>query len=201
MACSRNSCNSRNLCCTKNNVCEKTCIEVDKVFDVCMQQRSIPATLTVTFSAPPDGYTITSLINSAQGVISGLIITPIEGSQCSRVRYTLTVPIIILATNSAGAQITGTATMTITQDIMLRVPGDAVIAPEIKAIVSIEGALSQITSPTTVVTEACVTIITKVVADVILVIPSYGYPKLRSCQEFTEDVCPGVFARTTLFPS
>ncbi len=199
MACSRNSCSSR-LCNTRNNVCEKTCIEVDKVFDVCKQQRSVPFNLTVTFSAPPDGYTITSFLNSGQGVMTGLTITPVENSQFSRVRYTLSIPIIILATNSVGMQITGTATMIINQDLLLRVPSGAIVVPEIKTIVAVEGARSQITSPTTVVGEACVTIITKVVADVILVIPSYGYPRIRTCEEFNEDVCTAVFNRTTLFP-
>ncbi len=200
MACTKNLCNSRGLCCTKNNACERACIEVDKVFDVCMRQRSLPTTLTVTFSSPPEGYTVTSIMHSAQGVLSGLIITPLDNSECSRVRYTLTVPVIILATNSAGGQITGTATMVINQDLVLRVPSGALTVPEIKTIVSIEGINSEITSATIVETEACVTIITKVVADVILVIPTYGYPKIRSCQEYTEDVCSSVFERTTLFP-
>lgn len=39
MACNKKICDSPANCCTNNNVCERTCIEVDKVFDVCMQQK------------------------------------------------------------------------------------------------------------------------------------------------------------------
>lgn len=189
------------LCSTGSSACEKTCIEVEKVFDVCKQQRSIPTTLTVEFSDLPTGYTIRSLTNSAQGVLTNLTITPIADGKKSRVRYTLTIPITITATNTVGGTIVGTGTMVINQDIILRMPKEALIAPQIKSVVSVIGSNSEIVNNDTVVTEACTTIITKVVADVIIVIPSYGYPRIRDCEMYSEDICPGIFSRTPLFPT
>ncbi len=201
MACDNNTRCSSSLCSTGNSACERTCIEVDKVFDVCKQQRSVPATLTVEFSDLPTGYTITSLINSAQGVMTNLIITPLDNNKRSRVRYTLNIPILITAINSVGGTITGTVTMVVNQDILLRMPKNALIAPEVKAVVSVIGSNSEIINSDTVVTEACTTIITKVVADVILVIPSYGYPKIRDCEMYSDEICPGIFNKTPVFPT
>lgn len=200
MACSIRNCSNNTppmICCT-NNCAEKTCIEVTKVFDACMQQNSLPSTLTVTFTGDPTGATVTSVSSSGPGIVSSTTITPIAGSLCSRVSYTLTVPMLVYATTPLGVQITGTSSLTIDQDLILRVPQDGVFPPEVVAKVVIVG-LSNSLVGSTLTTTLCVTIITKVVADVILVIPSYGYPTLPPCQEFTEDVCSGVF-NTSVFP-
>lgn len=199
MACNNRNCNSSAICCTNNNTSEKTCIEVKKVFDACMQQRSIATTLNVTFTGDVTGYTVTSVNSSGDAVISDLNVTPIAGSTCSRVSLTLTVPVTVVATNSAGAQITGTSSMTFAQDIVLKVPTDGVISPRVESTVVIVGLQNSFISGTEVSTNACVTIITKVVADVILVVPTYGYPILPPCQEYTQDVCSGVFG-APVFP-
>lgn len=162
--------------------------------------KGTPVTLEVTFCSIPAGHIITSLTNSAQGVMSNVAITPIEDSRCSRVRYTLTVPITIVATNPAGNQIIGTATLTTSQDFVLKVPKSGVVAPQIKSIVSIVGVNSLIVNASTVTTEACITVITKVVADVILVVQTFGYPKIRQCEAYTEDSCARVFDGTNVFP-
>ncbi|HOO22340.1 MAG TPA: hypothetical protein PKY53_01515 [Clostridia bacterium] len=189
--------NSPAICCT-NNVAEKTCIEVDKVFDVCMQQRSVSTTLTVAFAGDPTGATITCVKNAGPGIISNVYITPIPGSPCSRVSYCLTVPLIVEATTNAGHKIIGTSSITFDQDLVLRVPQDGIIHPEVVARAAITGVQSTLAG-CHVSTTLCVTIITKVVADVILVIPSFGYPILPPCQEYTEDVCSGMF-NTPVFP-
>ncbi len=181
-----------------NNVAEKTCIEVNKVFDVCMQQKSISSTLNVSFCGDPTGATVTSVTNSGPGVISCTSVTPISGSPCSRVRYNLTVPIIVEATTLAGCKITGTSSITFEQDLVLRVPQDGVFLPEVVALAAIVGMQNSLCG-CELRTTLCVTLITKVVADVILVVPSFGYPVLPPCQEFTEDVCSGVF-NTPVFP-
>lgn len=198
MACNIRNCKiSPALCCT-NNCAKKTCIEVSKVFDACLQRRMIASTFTVEFSGDPTGATVTSVTNSGTGVISNLVITPIEGSPCYRVRFTLTVPLAIVATKPDGTEITGTASMVIQMDLAMRVPQDALILPEIVAIASIVGTQNSIVG-NIVTTNACVSIITKVIADVILVVPSYGYPILPTCLEYTQEACSGIFS-TPVFP-
>jgi hypothetical protein len=198
MACNFRNSNSSALCCTGSNVCEKACIEVDKVFDVCIQQRSVNTTLTVDFGTET-AVTILSVKNTGGSTISSLAITPIAGTFTSRVSFTVTTPITVTGTNSAGQTITGTSTMLFDMDIVLRVPQDGVITPEIKVTAVVVGLQNSVVNGNTVTTNACVTIITKVVADVIIVVPSYGYPVLPPCQEYTQDVCSGVFD-TPVFP-
>lgn len=41
--------------------------------------------------------------------------------------------------------------------------------------------------------DACVTIILKVVMEVELLVPSYGYSAIPPCQEYTQEVCAGFF--------
>ncbi len=187
------------ICCTNNNSSEKTCIEVKKVFDACMQQRSIATTLAVTFTGDPTGYTVTGVNSTGDAVISDLSVTPLAGTACSRVSFTLTVPVTVVATNTAGQFITGASSITLTQDVVMKVPADGVIAPRVEATAVIVGLQNALVTGTEVTTNACVTIITKVVADVILVVPSYGYPVLPPCQEYTQDVCSGIF-NSPVFP-
>lgn len=192
------ACNSRNnnstpaFCCTGNGALEKTCIEVEKVFDACLYQNSVTATIEVDFEGEGTAETIVSLKSSGEATVTDLVISPIAGSACSRVTYTATVPVTVVATSTAGTQLTGTGTMSFDRDIVMKVPTDGLITPTIEATVIIDGVQNTIAG-TEVTTNACVTIITKVVADVILVIPSYGYPTLPSCQEYTQDVCSGLF--------
>lgn len=198
MACNFRNSNSSALCCTGSSACEKTCIEVKRVFDACLQQRSVSATLTVDFGSET-ATGVLSINSSGASTISSLVVTPIAGTPNSRVSYTVTTPITVTGTNSAGATITGTSSMSFDLDIVLRVPQDGVIAPQIDATVVVVGLQNAVTAGNTVTTNACVTIITKVVADVILVVPTYGYPVLPPCQEYTQDVCSGVF-NTPVFP-
>lgn len=187
------------ICSTAGGACEKACVDVKKVFDACLSQSSVTETLQVDFGGgDPTGYTVSSLTSSGDAVLSDVVVTPIAGSPCSRVSYTATVPVTVVATNAVGTQISGTSSMTLQKDIILRVPSDGVIAPTIDATVVIEG-LQNTLAGTEVTTTACVTVITKVVADVILVIPTYGYPTLPPCQEYTQDVCSGVFG-APVFP-
>ena len=195
----RNNNYSPAICSTSGNACEKACVDVKKVFDACLSQNSVTETIEVDFSGgEPTGYTITSLKSCGPAALTDVVVTPITGSACSRVSYVATVPVTVVATNPAGAQLVGTSSMTFEKDILLRVPSDGVIAPTIEATVVIEG-LQNTLAGTEVTTTACVTIITKVVADVILVIPTYGYPTLPPCQEYTQDVCSGVFGNP-VFP-
>ena len=198
MACNFRNSNSSALCCTGSSACEKTCIEVKRVFDACLQQRSVNATLTTDFGSE----TVTSVLSinsSGASSITSLAVTPIAGTPNSRVSYTVTTPVTVTGTNSAGATITGNSSMSFDMDIVLRVPQDGVIAPQIDSTVVVVGLQNAVTAGNTVTTNACVIIITKVVADVILVVPSYGYPVLPPCQEYTQDVCSGVF-NTPVFP-
>ncbi len=196
--CSIRNCNSPAICSTNGNVCEKTCIEVKKVFDACIQQRSISTTMTVDFGGQTP-VSIVSVNSSGAGTVSGLSITPIPGTPGSRVTYTLTVPVTVVATDQAGGLITGTSSISFDEDIVLRVPQEGVIAPTVEGTAVLSGLQNTISGGNVVTTNACVTIITKVTAEVILVVPCYGYLVLPPAQEYTQEACGNVF-NAPVFP-
>lgn len=196
--CSIRNCNSPTVCCTNGNVCDKTCVETKKVFDACIQQRSISTTLTVDFGGEVP-TNVVSVTSSGDSTVSGLSITPIQGSPNSRVAFTLTVPVTVVATNAVGTLIYGSASMSFEQDLVLRVPQEGVIAPVIESTAVINGLQNAVTSDTVVTTNACVTIITKVTAEVLLVVPCYGYLVLAPAQEYTQEACGSVF-NSPVFP-
>ncbi len=51
----------------------------------------------------------------------------------------------------------------------------------------------------TLVVSACTTVIMRVIMQVDLLVPTYGYCFIPPCQEYTEEVCDGVFD-LPLFP-
>lgn len=199
MACYSKNCTSPPKCCTNNNVAEKVCIDTKRVFDVCVQRISETTTLTVDFDTPVTNPTVIKVANSGSGEIVDLTIQPITGSKLSRVTYTLEVPIVVEVINEGGGISTGTATASFDSDIVMCVPNDGVITPTVDASAVVVGTQSTINGDLCTTT-LCVTIITKVVADVILVVPTYGYPIIPPCQKYKEEVCAGIF-ELPIFPS
>ena len=196
--CSIKNCNSPTICCTNGNVCDKTCIETKKVFDACIQQRSVSSTLSVNFGEETP-TNIVSVTSTGESTVSGLSITPIQGSPNSRVTFQLTVPVTVTATNSVGTVIYGSASMSFEQDLILRVPQEGVIPPTIESTAIINGLQNALAAGNIVTTNACVTIITKVTAEVLLVVPAYGYLVLAPPQEYTQEACGSVF-NSPVFP-
>ena len=196
--CSIRNCNAPAISCTNGNVCDKTCVEVSKVFDACVQQRSISTTLTVDFGGETP-VSVVSVSSSGTGTVSGLSITPIPGTPASRVTFTLNVPVTVVATDQTGNTITGTASVSFDEDLVLRVPQEGVVAPTVESTAVFIGLQNVLSGGNVVTTNACVTIITKVTADVILVVPSYGYLVLPPAQEYTQEACGNVF-NTPIFP-
>lgn len=191
------------FCSPNTRTSENICVEVKRIFDACIQRSSIEnVQLTVAFPQPVTlpGFTVESVVNSGDGVISNLNITPIPKSIFSRVTYTLTIPIEVVATDNVGNRIYGTSSYVLNKDILLRVPASTTVAPvQIEATASIEG-LNNTLSDSVLTTTLCITIISKVYANVIVCIPTYGYPCIPPCQVYAEDLCDEVFRRP-LYPS
>jgi hypothetical protein len=64
---------------------------------------------------------------------------------------------------------------------------------EIESVVSLVSTLGSYTSLNQFTIDACVSIVLKVVMDVELLIPAYGYAAIPPCQEYTQEVCAGFF--------
>lgn len=181
-----------------NGLCEKVCIQTVKIFDACMLQTSIDATVALTSLAPANPtlpLTFTSGSSTSQtGTITALTITPITDRQgLSRVTATISIPVQIAYTDADGKAGTGIGSISLNQDVVMCVPTGSVITPNIAATVNVASPRGVYVSDNTFSITCCVTVILSVQAPVNLLIPSYGYCKIPPCTEFSQDACQGVF--------
>ena len=190
-----------------NGLCEKVCIQAKKVFDSCIkqtQEEGIVLTLTDFTPANPT-YPLTFV--SAKSTTTKATITSLQVDRLTdrpnfaRVQTTMTVPMEVLYTDANGVSGSATSTTTLTSDVILFVPEPSIIPYFVEASVSIiapEGVFDAETNSFTV--SCCVTVILKIVMEVELLVPSYGYATIPPCQEYTQEVCSGFF-ELPLFPN
>lgn len=190
-----------------NGLCEKVCIQAKKVFDSCIkqtQEEGIVLTLTDFTPANPT-YPLTFV--SAKSTTTKATITSLQVDRLTdrpnfaRVQTTMTVPMEVLYTDANGVSGTASSTTTLTSDVILFVPEPSIIPYFVEASVSIiapEGVFDAETNSFTV--SCCVTVILKIVMEVELLVPSYGYATIPPCQEYTQEVCSGFF-ELPLFPN
>ncbi len=182
-----------------NGLCEKVCVQVKKVFDACMQQSQLTdivvniTNLTPTTPTYPLTF-ISARSNSQQGVISNLLIEPLaERPHSARVRADITMPISVAYTDANGVEGVATSTVTVTKDVILNIPTASIMPYGVEAVVSFVSTLGSYTGDNQFTIDGCTSIILKIVMDVELLIPSYGYTPIPPCQEYTQEVCAGFF--------
>ena len=186
-------------------LCERVCIQVKKVFDACIRQETLANTqITLTSTTPEDvtqPFTFQSAISSSShGEISNLAITPIPDKPgCSRVQFDVTVPLSVVFTDANGVTASGVSSFTVSRDLILHIPQASVIPADIEAVVNAVSTVGTYLSDATFSITICLTVIVKVVTEVELLVPSYGYCYIPPCQEFQQEVCEGFFD-LPLFP-
>ena len=182
-----------------NGLCEKVCVQAKKVFDACMQQTQLTGIVLDVTNLTPDNPTypltfISAKSTTSQGVISNLLIEPLaERPNSARVRTDVIIPVSVAYTDANGVEGAATSTITITKDVILNIPSASIMPYNVEALVSLVSTQGTYTGENQFTVDACVTIILKIVMDVELLIPSYGYAAIPPCQEYTQEVCAGFF--------
>ena len=182
-----------------NGLCEKVCVQAKKVFDACMQQSQLTdIVLNVTDLTPANPTYPLTFISAksmaSKGVISNLLIEPLaERPHSARVKADVTIPVSVAYTDANGVEGAGISSVTITKDVILNIPSASIMPYEIEAVVSLVSTLGSYTGEQQFTIDACVSIVLKVVMEVELLIPSYGYTAIPPCQEYTQEVCAGFF--------
>ena len=183
-----------------NGLCEKTCIQVKKVFDACIQQTQLTGTVLTleNFTPNPPTYPLTfvSARNTvSKGEISNLTVEPIAGERpnTSRVRADVVIPMSVAYVDANGVEGVATSNITVNKDVILCIPSASVMSYDIEAVVSAVSTIGTYTGEGQFTIDACITVILKVVMEVELLIPSYGYAVLPPCQDYTAEVCTGFF--------
>ncbi len=137
---------------------------------------------------------ISAKSTTSQGVISNLLIDPLtERPNCARVRADVTIPVSVAYTDANGVEGVATSSITVTKDVILNIPSASIMPYQVEALVSLVSTQGSYTAEGTFTIDACVSIILKIVIEVELLIPSYGYCALPPCQDYTQEVCAGFF--------
>ena len=182
-----------------NGLCEKVCVQAKKVFDACMQQSQLTGiVLNITNLTPANPTYPLTFVSArstvSQGTISNLLIEPLpERPKCARVKTDVIIPVSVAYTDANGVEGVATATVTVPKDVILSVPSASIMPYSVEAVVSLVSTLGTYTGENQFTIDACISIILKVVMDVELLIPSYGYTPIPPCQDYTQEVCAGFF--------
>lgn len=183
-----------------SGLCEKTCIQVKKVFDACVQQSQLTGIVlpltNFTPAAPTYPLTYISAKNTtSRGIIRNLTVEPIAGDKpnVSRVRADITIPVSVAYTDANGVEGVATSSVTVQKDVILTMPAASVMQYDIESVVSLVSSIGTYTGEAQFTVDCCVTVIMKVVMEVELLVPSYGYAVLPPCQDYTAEVCEGFF--------
>ena len=185
-----------------DGLCERTCVQVKKVYDSCMQQVQMEdVTLDLADIQPNDrSFTAPLTFISCRGVpgqtrLSDVSVTRLaQGDNMARVRATMHIPIEVLFSDANGCEGMGRSMVTLKKDVVLYVPDDSIIPYTIEAASGAVCVTGTYCGGFRFRITVCLTAIMKVVADVELLIPSYGFCRVPPCREFAAGVCDDFFA-------
>ncbi len=189
-------------------LCERVCIAANKVFDGSIIRRRL--TFNVSVSPRTAGpYSFVSATANAQSTVTNLVTSEqpttrtVRTTQTttttqtvnakSRVQFDTTTPISVSYTDADGTLQTSDSSFSLARDVLLTLPGDALISYEIEAATSAGSSIGTFNSDNTVTVTACVVQIVRVVAPVEILVPSYGYCEYPESEEYDALSCRGVF--------
>ena len=187
-------CASCNTCNTCNNGCGCNACNTCGC-DACGD------TVTPT-SAPVPPITFESCRSSTtQAAIRNLSVERLCDRPCfARVRCTVDVPIDILFVDSRCIEYIGKGVVSVERDVLLSIPDESIVPYTLEAMASAICVSGCFVGNNQFKMTVCVTIILKVLADVEILVPSYGFCAIPPAEEFAESVCEEFFS-LPLFPT
>ena len=118
----------------------------------------------------------------------------------ARVRCTVDVPIDILFVDSRCIEYIGKGVVSVDRDVLLSIPDESIVPYTLEAMASAICVSGCFVGNNQFKMTVCVTIILKVLADVEILVPSYGYCAIPPAEEFADSVCTEFFS-LPLFPT
>ncbi len=179
---------------------EKVCIQAQRVFDACIRQGQTDGiTLTITDPVPANPtYPLTFISarsTSSAGQVTAFQVDRLpDRANCARVQAAIDIPVEVVYTDANGTEGKADATISVNEDVILFVPQPSIMPYEVQCVVSAvapEGSFNAENNTFTV--DACITAILKIIINVDLLLPSYGYCAIPPAQEYTQEVCAGFF--------
>jgi hypothetical protein len=186
---------------------ERVCIQVKKVYDACIQQeRKENISICLCHIEPacvqPVGPLefVSCRSSGTKGKLKDLTIQRLpERENFARVRCFVEIPVDVVFTDQNQNEFSGKGIICVLKDVILYVPDESIIPFFVDNIVSAVCVTGTYTGQTCFNITACITIILKIVAEVDLLIPAYGFCRIPPCEEFSENVCDEFFG-LPIFP-
>ena len=137
---------------------------------------------------------------STSGTIRNLSIDRLcDRPQFARIKGIVDIPIDVLFTDARCQEWMGRATVSVTKDVLLAIPDESIVPFTLESLVSAICVSGEYLGNCKFEITICVTIVLKILAEVELMIPSYGFCQIPPCEEFAENVCDEFFS-LPLFP-
>ncbi len=181
-----------------NGLCERICIAVKKVFDGCERSfsgESFSLALSVV-GLPP--YSFIEARSNGATTVTNLTVTSTENAR-SRVSFTANVPVSVTYSDASGTTRSINTTLQISRDVLLRLPSEAVVPYEIEVATGLFANVGSINDSGLLSMTVCARQIVRVVADVEILVPSYGYCEYPECAEDGDASCLGLL-QLPVFP-
>ncbi len=179
---------------------EKVCIQAQRVFDACIKQgQTNNIVLNITDPTPSNPTYPLSFISarssSSVGRVTAFQVDRLpDRANCARVQVSVDIPVEVVYTDANGVEGKADSVITVNEDVILFVPQPSIMPYEVQCVVSAvapEGVYNAEGNKFTV--DMCVTVILKIIINVDLLLPSYGYCVIPPAQEYTQEVCAGFF--------
>lgn len=187
-------------------LCEKVCLQTNKVFDACLKQQHLEdITVTLTDFDPPAPTAPLTFISGQTSTTESITFTSVtinrlaDRPNFARVSVTALIPLEIVYIDANDVEGTAKGYITVDESVILFVPQPSMVPVKIEPVGSAIVPHAVFTSDTEILLDCCLLLIIKVVAEVEILVPSYGYCNIPPCQDATEDVCAGFF-ELPLFP-
>ena len=199
---------------------ERICIQVQRVYDSCLQQEQLDhVDVTITSyaqvvnncgcgeqsaahpSAPVEPLSFESCRSSTSNIdVSNLTVERLCDRPCfARVRGYIEIPIEVLFTDSRCVEYIGRGVVRVNKDVLLSVPDDSIVPYTLEGLASAICVSGCYRGNNVFRLTICVSIILKVLAQVEILVPSYGFCNIPPCEEFADNVCDEFFS-LPLFP-
>jgi len=137
---------------------------------------------------------------TTQGIIRNLTIERLCDRPCfARVRCKIDVPIDILFADSRCQEYIGKGMITVEKDVLLSIPDESIVPYCLESMVSAICVSGVYLGNNRFSLTVCVTVVLKVLAEVEILIPSYGFCPIPPCEQFADNVCDEFFS-LPLFP-
>jgi len=113
--------------------------------------------------------------------------------QFARVKGTVNIPIDVLFTDERCQEWMGCATVSVNKDVLMAIPDESIVPFTLDSLVSAICVTGTYIGNGRFRITICVTIVLKILAEVDLMIPTYGFCRVPPCEEFAENVCDEFF--------